>query len=54
MVKVWTSGETGNKVRVVVVKEYESFGDKMFLVHKESATSSKYVVGVKQKDCVDA
>ena len=53
MERIWTSPETGLKVSVIVISEYESFGEKMFMVHKKTATSSKYAFGVKQKDCIN-
>lgn len=51
MTKTWKSPETGIELRVVVVKEYESFDGTMFLVHKSTATSSKFVFGVRAADC---
>jgi hypothetical protein len=51
MTKTWTNPQTKQQIKVVVVKEYGSFGEQMFLVHKSTATSSAYVFGVKQKDC---
>jgi hypothetical protein len=53
MTKIWTSPETGIQVNVMIVAEYDTFGEKMFTVHKATATSSKYVFGVKQSDCRD-
>jgi hypothetical protein len=51
MTKVWSSPETGIAVQVVVVKTYEGPDGTMFLVHKSTATSSKYVFGVRAADC---
>jgi len=44
------TNENGQKINVIVVKEYSSF-EPMFLVHKEGATSSKYVFGVPARNC---
>lgn len=51
MTKTWKSPETGIELNVVVVKEYDNGNGTMFLVHKTSATSSKYVFGVRAVDC---
>lgn len=51
MAKTWTSPETGKTIEVVVVKTYPSPDGEMFLVHKSTATSAKYVFGVRASDC---
>jgi len=51
MTKIWTSPETGARLSVVVTKQYDSAGETMYLVHKATATSSKYVFGVRARDC---
>lgn len=51
MTKTWKNPETNAEISVVVVKEYSSFYGLMYLVHKSSATSSKYVFGVRASDC---
>lgn len=44
------TNETGQKINVVVVKEYTGV-EPMYLVHKEGATSTKYVFGVPASKC---
>jgi hypothetical protein len=51
MTKIWTSPETKAVLLVVVTKEYDAAGEPMFLVHKATATSSKYVFGIRARDC---
>lgn len=51
MTKTWTSPETKAKIAVVVTKEYDAAGESMYLVHKASASSSKFVFGVRARDC---
>lgn len=51
MAMSWTSPETGSQIAVVVVKEYDAAGTLMFLAHKATATSSKYVFGMRASDC---
>jgi hypothetical protein len=50
MRKIWTNPQTKAKIEVVVVSEYQSDGA-MFLVHKTTATSAKFVFGVRASDC---
>jgi hypothetical protein len=47
---IWTSPETKAQIEVVIVSAYEDSEPK-FLVHKATATSSKYVFGVRARDC---
>lgn len=51
MTKIWKSPETGAELSVVVVKEYPGSDGPMLLVHKTTATSSKFVFGVRAADC---
>lgn len=50
MTKIWTSPETNKEIAVTVVRAYDA-AEPMFLVHKQTATSSKYVFGVRARDC---
>lgn len=47
---IYTNPETKAQIAVVVVKGYEG-AEPMLLVHKSTATSSKYVFGVRARDC---
>jgi hypothetical protein len=49
MTKTYTN-EIGQQINVVVVKEYAGV-EPMYLVHKEGATSTKYVFGVPASKC---
>jgi hypothetical protein len=49
MTKTYTN-EIGQQINVVVVKEYAGV-EPMYLVHKEGATSTKYVFGVPARKC---
>lgn len=51
MIVIWANPQTKSEIRVVVVKAYNLGGEQMFLVHKETATSQKYVFGVRACDC---
>jgi hypothetical protein len=44
------TNEIGKKINVVVVEEYTG-SEPMYLVHKEGASSSKYVFGVPVSKC---
>lgn len=48
--KIYSNPKTKVEIAVVVVKEY-SGAEPMLLVHKATATSSKYVFGVRACDC---
>lgn len=50
MTKIWTNPQTNQQVPVIVVREYEA-AEPMLLVHKQTATSSKYLFGVRARDC---
>lgn len=47
---IYTNPETKAQIAIVVVKKYEG-AEPMLLVHKATATSSKYVFGVRASDC---
>lgn len=44
------TNEIGQQINVVVVKAYNEV-EPMYLVHKEGATSTKYVFGVRVSQC---
>lgn len=44
------TNEIGQQINVVVVKEYTGV-EPMYLVHKEGASSTKYVFGVPASKC---